>query len=229
MKVYKNCLKNPLSKVRNFFVGGFAFIVSWIVTPRGSSHSTLSEDDLLLIYYIMNKVKLNWIHIFKDHMQKAIRLSAFHYPYAILISKFLHYFEVDIEEELAEIVKPSSEINSGFLSKMGFTKIGGRWVSKDGDQTGSSGTHDKEETEDATNLEEPAVETHGVVPSTYHMGERTTSMSPFERLMVNQMDNFVENQRNIHELCESRFQHMDSRFQTLDEQIEEVQNQLLDL
>ena len=65
---------------------------------------------------------------------QSIRLSDFHYPYEILISKFLHYFEVDIEEELAEIIKPSSEINSGSLSKMGFTKIGGRWVSKDGDQ-----------------------------------------------------------------------------------------------
>ena len=54
-------------------------------------------------------------------------------------------------------------------------------------------------------------------------------MSPFERLMVSRMDSFAENQRNLHELCESRFQHMDSRFQTLDEQIEEVQNQLLDL
>ena len=53
-------------------------------------------------------------------------------------------------------------------------------------------------------------------------------MTPFESLMVSRMDN-AENQRNIHELCESRFQHMDSRFQTLDEQIEEVHNQLLDL
>ena len=43
MQFYKNCLKNPLSKVRNFSVGGLklderliAFIVSWIVTPRGA-------------------------------------------------------------------------------------------------------------------------------------------------------------------------------------------------
>jgi len=139
----KNCLKNPFSKVINFSVGGLklderliAFIVSWIIPPRGSNHSTLYEEDLLLIYCIMNKVKLNWIHIFKDDMQKAIRLSDFHYPYAIVISKFLHYFDVDIEEELAEIIKPSSEINSGSLSKMGFTKISGRWVTKDGDQVG---------------------------------------------------------------------------------------------
>jgi len=34
---------------------------------------------------------------------------------------------VDIEGELAEVIKPSSEINSGSLNKMGFNKIGGKW------------------------------------------------------------------------------------------------------
>ena len=54
MQFYKSCLKNPLSKVRNFSVGGLkiderltTFIVSCIMTPRGSNHSTLSEEDLL--------------------------------------------------------------------------------------------------------------------------------------------------------------------------------------
>jgi len=42
-----------------------AFIVSWILKPRGSNHSTLSEEDLLLIYCIMNKVKIN------SHNQRA--------------------------------------------------------------------------------------------------------------------------------------------------------------
>ena len=161
MQFYKSCLKNPLSKVRNFSVGGLKsderLILSWIVTPRGSNHSTLSEEDFLLIYCIMNKVKLNWIHIFKDHMQKAKRLSHFHYPYGILIYKILHYFEVDIEEDLAKTVKPSIEINSGSLRKMGFTNIGGRRVSKDGDQAGPSGTHAEEENEVAANTEEPVV------------------------------------------------------------------------
>jgi len=66
MQFYKSCLKSPFSKVRNFSVRGLklderliAFIVSWIVTLRGSNHSTLSEEDLLLIYFIMKKVKLN--------------------------------------------------------------------------------------------------------------------------------------------------------------------------
>jgi len=67
IQFYKGCLKNPHSKVRNFSVGGLkfderlvAFIVSWILTPNGSNHSTLSEEDLMLIYCIMNKVKINW-------------------------------------------------------------------------------------------------------------------------------------------------------------------------
>jgi len=162
-------------------------------------------------------------------MQKSIRLSDFHYPYAILISKFLHYFEVDIEEELAEIIKPSSEINSGSLSKMGFTKIGGRWVSKDGDQAGPSGTKDCDEPEAAATQEEPAAETHEVGPSDGYMGERMTSISPFERLMINHIATFAENQRNLHDLCESRFNYTDSRFSNLDEQVKEVHNQLLEL
>ena len=111
IQFYKSCLKNPHSKVRNFSVGELklderlvAFTVSWILTPRGSNHSTFSEEDLLMICCIMNKVKINWIHTIKEHMQKVMRLCDFHYPYAILISKFLHYFEVDIEGEQAEVI-----------------------------------------------------------------------------------------------------------------------------
>jgi len=144
MQFYKSYLKNPQSKLRNFSIGGLklnerivAFIVSWILTPRGRTQSMLTEEDLVLIC-IMNKIKINWIHIIKEHMQKSMRLCDYHYPYAILISKFLHYFDVDLEEEQFEVMKSSHEVNNSSLSKMSFTKIKGKWVSKDGDQAGSS-------------------------------------------------------------------------------------------
>jgi len=69
-------------------------------------------------------------------MQKAMRLSDYHYPYAILISKFLLYFEVNLEHELFLFVKSTQEMNNDSLSKMGFIKIGGKWISKDGDCSG---------------------------------------------------------------------------------------------
>ena len=126
-----------------------------------------------------------------------------------MISKLLHYFEVDVEGELAEIIKPSSEINNGSLSKMGFTKIGGRWVSKDGDQAGPSGSNDEDE------VVEPAA-TDYAGPSTDVGRERITSMTSFERLMLNRMDSFVEQQNNLCEMCQNRFQQFDQNFQGLD-------------
>jgi len=104
-----------------------------MLTLRGSNHSVLTKEDIVLIYCIMKKIKVNWIHIFKERMQKSMRLSDYHYPYAVLISKFLHYFEIDLEEELSEVVKLSHEVNNGSLSKMRFIKVGGKWVSKNGE------------------------------------------------------------------------------------------------
>ena len=58
-------------------------------------------------------------------------------------------------------------------------------------------------------------------------------MSSFERYMVNRLDGFAENPRNLHDLCVSNFQNIDNRFNsmdacfmTLDEQIEVVQNHI---
>jgi len=77
IQYYRSCLKNPQAQVRTYSVGGLklnerlmALIVTWILTPRRSNHSVLTEEDLVCIYCIMNKVKINWIHIIKEHMQK---------------------------------------------------------------------------------------------------------------------------------------------------------------
>ena len=219
MQFYRRCLKNPQYKVRNFSVGGLrlndrlmAFIVTWMLIARGSNHFVLIGEDPVFIYCIMNKVKINWIHIIKEHMLKSMRLSDYHYPYAILIFKFLHYFEVDLEEEQSEVVKTSLEVNNGSLSKMGFTKIGGKWGSKDGDQAGSSsGAHAEDGGEEQADIVVAVgfqVGDDDAGPSAGIMGERITSMSPFERLMLRRMENFADEQRSHHEFCVARFHNL---------------------
>jgi len=125
VQYYKSCLKNQNAHVRTCSVGGlklderlFALIVTWILTPRGSHHSVLTEEDLVYIYCIMKKIRINWIRIIKEHMQNTMRLSDYHYPYVVLISKFLLYFEVNLEDETSELVKSTQEMNNGSLSKM---------------------------------------------------------------------------------------------------------------
>jgi len=189
----------------------------------------------------MKKIKINWIHIIKEHMQKSMRLSDYHYPY-VLISKFLLYFEVNLEDETSKLVKSTQEMKNRSLSKMGFTKISGRWVNKDGDHGGSASaaTADFDEEDQAADMdihnEDHPATTFEAGISVGHQGDEMPSMSSFERYMVNRLDGFAENQRNLHNLCvtnfqsiENRFNSMDTRFMTLDEQIEVVQNQIFEL
>ena len=133
-------------------------------------------------------------------------------------------------------------MTNGSLSKMGFTKIGGKWLSKDGDHgDSSSGAAHLEQDEPAdmdVQHEDSAEDFQDAGPSAdaEHQGERMRTMSPFGRLMINRFDSFAENQRSLHDLClsnfqriDTRFDNMDARFMTLDEQIEAAQNQIFDL
>jgi len=70
---------------------------------------------------------------------------------------------------------------------MGFTKIGGRWVREDGDQARPSGTNEGDEPKDATTQDEPVAETQEADHNDAYT-ERMTTMSPFEKLMINHMD-----------------------------------------
>ena len=66
VQYYKSCLKNQQAQVRTCSVGGLkldervlALIVTWILTPRGNNHSVLTKEDLVYIYCIMKKIKIN--------------------------------------------------------------------------------------------------------------------------------------------------------------------------
>jgi len=84
--------------------------------------------------------------------------------------------------------------------------------------------------------EEQLETNQGAGTSAGNQGDEMPFMSSFERYMVNRLDGFAENQRNLHDLCvsnfqniDNRFNNMDTRFMTLDEQIEAVQNQIFEL
>ena len=108
---------------------------------------------------------------------------------------------------------------------------------KDGDHGGSSSAatvdfdeEDQDVDMNVHNEEQPATDFNAGT-SAEHQGDVILSMSSFERYMVDILDGFAENQRNLHDLCvanfqsiDNRFHSMDTRFQTLDEQIEVVHN-----
>jgi len=68
----------PNEEVKSFGVGKLAItprilklLIVWILTLRGNNHATLTEEDLTLLYCLINKVKVDWVLTMKDHMFKA--------------------------------------------------------------------------------------------------------------------------------------------------------------
>jgi len=66
VQFFKSCLRNTNSTMRSYSVGGLSiiprllsYIVIWILTPRGFNHAVLTEDDLILMYSLVNKIKVN--------------------------------------------------------------------------------------------------------------------------------------------------------------------------
>ena len=123
-----------------------------------------------------------------------------------------------------------------------FTKVGGKWISKDGDHgASSSGAANLEQDEPAdmdVQNEDPPEDYQDAGPSSGARDQEDgmPTMFSFDRYMINRLDTFGENKRNLHDLCVSNFQNIDNRFNnmdasfmTLDEQIEAVQNQIFDL
>jgi len=111
VQYFGQCLRNPVVEIKHFHVGGvkvderlLAMIITKIIVSRESNHSTLNEGDLILMYCIQHNVQLDWIFVLHDHMLKAKRITNFKLPYVVLVSKFIEYFGVDVEDELEESI-----------------------------------------------------------------------------------------------------------------------------
>ena len=139
-----------------------AMIITKIIVPRGSIHSTLKEGDIILMYCIQHNVQLDWIFVLCDHMLKAKRLTDFRFPYVVLVCKFIEYFGVYVEDELEESTGLLNETSNQNLHKMGFTKVGSVWTPSG---IAAGGGHDHEAGPSGVNQkEEPTVGPMDIMP-----------------------------------------------------------------
>ena len=92
MQLYKSCVRNPIEPMVRFHAVNLnliprllAHIIAWQLTPRGSNHVVLHEEDLILLYCIMNQLKVNWVSTILEHMLKSTRIPDYRFPYAIFV------------------------------------------------------------------------------------------------------------------------------------------------
>ena len=133
---YKSMMKNPSTYVdvvtkakgNECFGTGLlmpkhkllAYVVAWIITPRGRSHAQL-------------KLKINWVNIIVDIMLKTKMICFFKCPYIVLISRIVEYFVVNTQQEVFGFFEAKFEVKTKVLKQMGYIKseeVGIWWIEK---------------------------------------------------------------------------------------------------
>ena len=61
-------------------------------------------------------------------MLKRHRLVDYEFPYDILASRFINYFNVDVSNEIMDFTKTSSEITKRHLKKLGMRFVDHEWI-----------------------------------------------------------------------------------------------------
>jgi len=126
----------------------------------------------------------------------------------VLVSKFIEYFGIDVEDELEESTGLLNHNSNQNLHKMGSIKVRNGWTTA-GAVVGSA--HDHEFGPSGANQEEePTVGPMDLIP--YNPPEnRGPVYSHFERMVLNQLHELNVSQHEHHNFCNERFNALDGQ------------------
>jgi len=158
--------------------------------------------------------------VFRDHMLKAKRFTDFRLPYVVLVSKFIEYFGIDVEDELEESTGLLNHTFNQNLHKMGFLKVGNGWTAT---SDVVSGAHDHEAGPSGVNQEEePTIGPMDLIP--YNpLEDRGHVYSHFDRMVLNQLPELNVSQYAHHNYCNERFNALDGQIHDIHDMLNSFQ------
>ena len=129
---------NQADMTRRLLAGSLAFecrimhyLIVRILLPRSSNLAQVSEEDLIIMWVFLTGRQIDWAHLVRYRMHKALRSNA-PLPYPHLITLFLQHFNVPLDSEPFVKVKRSFSIGANVVSSFGYRKErDGSWVKKD--------------------------------------------------------------------------------------------------
>ncbi|KAF1867997.1 hypothetical protein Lal_00042391 [Lupinus albus] len=96
------------------------YFLSYVILPKFSNHSQISDIELQLMYSIKFNIKINWIKMIMNQMWH-VRGSQSPLPYAIFITKILEHSSVPLEGETKVALNlRKSKVDIKVVHKMGF-------------------------------------------------------------------------------------------------------------
>jgi len=106
------------------------YIIVRILLPHSSNLAQASEEDLILMWAFLIGRQIDWAHLVRYRMYKALCTNA---PllYPQLVTLFLCHFQIPLDDEPFVQVKRSFAIGAGAVASFGYRKdMGGQWLRK---------------------------------------------------------------------------------------------------
>ena len=136
VQTYRGMLFDLVRILRNRLgVGGLTakdkmlvYIITYILAPRSSNHAQVTDDDLRIIYRLKLGIQMNWVLLIKDIMLKSRQLVDYEFPYVVLASRFIDYFNINVSNEIVDFTKASNEIIERHLKKLDMTYVDHEWI-----------------------------------------------------------------------------------------------------
>ena len=74
------------------------YIIVRILLPRSYNLAQAFEEDLILMWAFLTDRQIDWAHLVKYRMHKALRTNA-PLPYPQLVTLFLRHFQIPLDDE----------------------------------------------------------------------------------------------------------------------------------
>jgi len=143
-----------------------------------------------------------------------------------MLSKFIDYFEIDVEDEIVEEVKTLNQISTTNLTKIGLVKLKNKkWICKadegiaDDDNEEESTEGESEESEDEADEANTDHNQAGMASETPTAAAGQDYFAGFEQRMFNQLSNMQDQHRVHHEYCQRHFQ-------IIENQVDDIQSKI---
>ncbi|KAF1860193.1 hypothetical protein Lal_00040449 [Lupinus albus] len=96
------------------------YFLTYVILPKFSNHSQISDIELQLMYAIKYNITINWTKMIMQHMWH-VRGSHSPLPYAIFITKIIEHFGVSLDGETKVAINlRESKVDVEVVHKMGF-------------------------------------------------------------------------------------------------------------
>ncbi|KOM43626.1 hypothetical protein LR48_Vigan05g123100 [Vigna angularis] len=108
-----------------------AFVIAWILLPRGRNHTQLTIEDVYLIHALKGRIQTYWTVAIYDHMVKVAKQHLASLPYVVFLCKVMRHYFVDLNDEVTLSCSKKNLIEKLTLHHMGLRKNEDGWSFKD--------------------------------------------------------------------------------------------------